>query len=760
MRIVGLVGVRQHPVGERRLDRAAQHVRARDRRHRRAAIAAREADRGAARSELRTGDHGGERVEHVVLGLLDHVGGQRPISRFGHIGAERSHHRPDRLRARRHAGGERGRDGGAAGLQHASPRHARITRMLVAVPGHIDAPCWHERSAVGTAAKSSTGAHRGPWLVDRAARRLRSRPAGVPMTHPDLAKAAVHVTADNVRELLMRSRQHPEPDRQRDRRRALSGRAHAQVGPGHRSAAGRRRAGRTRSGICAGAATGSISCSPATWTRPIRATRSISPATASSPRRSTVTAGCSGLGANNMKSGLAAALIAIEAIVKAGVELAGDISFGGVVGEIEKTAIEEFQGVEYSGYGIGTRHLVTHGVTADFALLAEPTGMRISIANMGCIWLRITVGGTVAHSALANRPNVVNAIAVMHELQNDIARWARDYEAAHVYMGEHPNVTIAAIRGGAPWRLSRNPHSCSLYLDIRTVPGQTVDGVKRDLRRVLRGFVEAHGHARARPARLCQRSADRGRRDAADHRGARRGADGGHRRAAAHDHPAARRRRRASHRLWRALRRLRPRRAHASGRARRFHACVRRARAGRATASPPRKSISPRPSTCAAARRHDAVLSKWKPPMTHTPALRPAPVRRTARPACSWPRGAWAQSYPNRPITFVVPFAPGGLSDVPGARAGAIMQERIGTSIVVENKPGASGVIGATHVLAGGARRLHAAGQCARRRAEPALHPGALRRGHGLRRDRQDHRRAAAGADHQRQAALQDARPS
>jgi acetylornithine deacetylase/succinyl-diaminopimelate desuccinylase-like protein len=200
-----------------------------------------------------------------------------------------------------------------------------------------------------------------------------------------------------------------------------------------------------------------------------------------------------GLGANNMKSGLASALIAIEAIVQSGIELAGDISFGAVVGEIEKTAIEEFQGVEYSGYGIGTRHLVTHGVTADFAVLAEPTGMRISIANMGCIWLRITVAGTVAHSALANRPNVVNAITVMHELQNDIAKWARDYEAAHVFMGEHPNATIAAIRGGAPWRLSRNPYSCSLYLDIRTVPGQTVDGVKRDLRRVLRAFAARTG---------------------------------------------------------------------------------------------------------------------------------------------------------------------------------------------------------------------------------------------------------------------------
>jgi acetylornithine deacetylase/succinyl-diaminopimelate desuccinylase-like protein len=200
-----------------------------------------------------------------------------------------------------------------------------------------------------------------------------------------------------------------------------------------------------------------------------------------------------GLGANNMKSGLASALVAIEAVIKAGVKLPGDISFGAVVGEIEKTAIEEFQGIEYSGYGIGSRHLVTHGVTADFSVLAEPTGLRIAVANMGCVWVRITVNGTVAHSALANKPNVVNAIALMHELQSDIAQWARDYEAAHVYMGEHPNATIAAIRGGAPWRLSRNPHSCSLYLDIRTVPGQTVDAVKRDLRRVLRRFAERTG---------------------------------------------------------------------------------------------------------------------------------------------------------------------------------------------------------------------------------------------------------------------------
>jgi tripartite-type tricarboxylate transporter receptor subunit TctC len=61
--------------------------------------------------------------------------------------------------------------------------------------------------------------------------------------------------------------------------------------------------------------------------------------------------------------------------------------------------------------------------------------------------------------------------------------------------------------------------------------------------------------------------------------------------------------------------------------------------------------------------------------------------------------GARAQNYPSRPITFVVPFAPGGLSDVPARVLAAEMQERIGQSIVVENRPGGSGVTGASAVL-------------------------------------------------------------
>jgi acetylornithine deacetylase len=196
-----------------------------------------------------------------------------------------------------------------------------------------------------------------------------------------------------------------------------------------------------------------------------------------------------GLGAMNMKSGLAGALVALEAIAKAGIRLKGDISYGGVVGEIEKAPIEEFQGIEFSGYGSGSKYLVTHGVRADFAILAEPTGLRICTANMGCLWVRISVAGTVAHAALTRRESAVNAIALMTGLQADLQAWITQYEAAHVFMDEHPNVTFSAIRGGDPWRLARNPYDCHLYLDIRTVPGQSTEAIKRSLRTCLAGFA-------------------------------------------------------------------------------------------------------------------------------------------------------------------------------------------------------------------------------------------------------------------------------
>jgi tripartite-type tricarboxylate transporter receptor subunit TctC len=57
-----------------------------------------------------------------------------------------------------------------------------------------------------------------------------------------------------------------------------------------------------------------------------------------------------------------------------------------------------------------------------------------------------------------------------------------------------------------------------------------------------------------------------------------------------------------------------------------------------------------------------------------------------------------ANDYPNRPLTFVVPFASGGLSDNIARLTAKGLSAKLGQPVIVENKPGAGGVVGTEYV--------------------------------------------------------------
>lgn len=67
--------------------------------------------------------------------------------------------------------------------------------------------------------------------------------------------------------------------------------------------------------------------------------------------------------------------------------------------------------------------------------------------------------------------------------------------------------------------------------------------------------------------------------------------------------------------------------------------------------------------------------------------------------AALWACGAApAQDYPNKPIRMVIPYTPGGSIDTVGRLVADQLQRQLGQPIVIENTPGASGVLGSLNV--------------------------------------------------------------
>jgi tripartite-type tricarboxylate transporter receptor subunit TctC len=68
---------------------------------------------------------------------------------------------------------------------------------------------------------------------------------------------------------------------------------------------------------------------------------------------------------------------------------------------------------------------------------------------------------------------------------------------------------------------------------------------------------------------------------------------------------------------------------------------------------------------------------------------------------CLFATMAFGQQFPSRQITIVVPFAPGSTSDLLPRAIAPLLSQSMGVPVVVENKPGASGNVGAAQVAKG-----------------------------------------------------------
>jgi acetylornithine deacetylase len=190
-----------------------------------------------------------------------------------------------------------------------------------------------------------------------------------------------------------------------------------------------------------------------------------------------------GSGSFNMKSALAAYTSAARTIQDSGFKLGGDLIIAGVVGEIEKTQVDKYNGPQYRGYGHGTAYLVSHGGTADVAVLGEPTGLRLMHAHSGSCWFKISLKGSLVHTGHSS--GVKNVILDMSRIISALESWIPSYQERFTFMGKKPTVNIGSIEGGWPWRASRTPAFCNLFVDVRFPPRYHPLDVKQEISGVL-----------------------------------------------------------------------------------------------------------------------------------------------------------------------------------------------------------------------------------------------------------------------------------
>ena len=205
-----------------------------------------------------------------------------------------------------------------------------------------------------------------------------------------------------------------------------------------------------------------------------------------------------GDGVVNDKGPMAAFLVAAKAIRDSGYPLKGDLIVSAVAGEISREPIDEWQGPMYLSKDLGVRFMVTHGVVADFALVAEGTGFGIAGIEPGKAHFKVTVFSDGPRyytpylprpTGLADAPNaIVRAAAAIAAFEE----WAYGYQTRHTYRGPMgtivPKASVNAIRSGYPFNVTSAPQVCAFYVDTRILPGANPMDVRDELRAVLRSI--------------------------------------------------------------------------------------------------------------------------------------------------------------------------------------------------------------------------------------------------------------------------------
>ena len=184
-----------------------------------------------------------------------------------------------------------------------------------------------------------------------------------------------------------------------------------------------------------------------------------------------------GRGAYDMKGSLAAIMLVAAAATE--LDLSGDLIVTAVADE--------------EALSIGSER-IAETVSADAAIVTEPTGLGVAVAHRGFVWLELETRGHAAHGSRYDLG--VDAIARMGPplvALGELDKRLREQGDIHPLLGG-ASLHASLIGGGT--ELSTYPDRCIAKVERRTLPGETVAFVEEQLREAAPNAAVASTFAR------------------------------------------------------------------------------------------------------------------------------------------------------------------------------------------------------------------------------------------------------------------------
>ncbi|MCL5075699.1 MAG: M20 family metallopeptidase [Chloroflexi bacterium] len=186
-----------------------------------------------------------------------------------------------------------------------------------------------------------------------------------------------------------------------------------------------------------------------------------------------------GRGSVDQKGGLAAATMAIKALAEARVPLDESVAIAAVIDEESEHR--------------GSMGLVEDGLQASWAIVTEPSDLKLVIGCKGTLPVKICVTGKTAHGS---RPWLgINAIVKATRVIDKLCKVP--LPSLHLpAVGEvRATLNIGLIEGGTAY--NNVPDRCCLWLDRRMVPGETPAEVLAGMQGILDGLAAADAEFKA-----------------------------------------------------------------------------------------------------------------------------------------------------------------------------------------------------------------------------------------------------------------------